>query len=55
MNWRELQAGTPDLAALAREHFERAGMALVGTLRRDGSPASPASIRASSETTSSSR
>jgi len=38
MNWRELQEGAPDLAALAREHFERAGMALVGTLRRDGSP-----------------
>jgi len=38
MNWRELQTGAPDLAALAHEHFERAGMALVGTVRRDGSP-----------------
>ena len=38
MNWRELEVGAPDLAEFAREHFERAGMALVGTLRRDGSP-----------------
>lgn len=38
MNWHELEAGAPDLAALAKEHFERTGMALVGTLRRDGSP-----------------
>lgn len=38
MNWRELEAGAPELAALARDEFERTEMALVGTLRRDGSP-----------------
>ena len=38
MNWRELEEGAPDLARLIIEQFERAGMALVGTLRRDGSP-----------------
>ena len=38
MNWRGFEESAPDLAALALEQFERAGMALVGTLRRDGSP-----------------
>ncbi len=30
--------GAPELAALAREQFAQAGMALIGTVRRDGSP-----------------
>ncbi len=38
MTWEELEAGAPDLAALARGEFERHDMALVGTLRKDGSP-----------------
>ena len=38
MKWQEFEAGAPELAELARREFERHGMALVGTLRRDGSP-----------------
>jgi hypothetical protein len=38
MTWAELERGAPDLASIAREEFARGGMALVGTLRKDGSP-----------------
>ncbi|HEU0248795.1 MAG TPA: pyridoxamine 5'-phosphate oxidase family protein [Gaiellaceae bacterium] len=38
MNWRDLEVGAPALADLARRQFAEAGMAVVGTLRRDGSP-----------------
>lgn len=38
MKWEEFEASAPELASLAREEFERHGMALVGTLRKDGSP-----------------
>ena len=38
MRWEEFEASEPGLASLAREEFDRYGMALVGTLRRDGSP-----------------
>ena len=38
MKWQEFEAGAPDLAELARREFERHGMVLVGTLRKDGSP-----------------
>lgn len=38
MRWEQFEAGAPELAALARAEFERYGMALVGTLRNDGSP-----------------
>ena len=38
MRWEEFEASEPELASLAREEFERHGMALVGTLRKDGSP-----------------
>src|SRR5439155_3726897 len=38
MRWAELEQGAPDLAALAREEFGRSGMAIVGTVRKDGSP-----------------
>jgi hypothetical protein len=38
VKWEEFEASAPELAALAREEFERYGMVLVGTLRKDGSP-----------------
>jgi len=38
VKWEEFEDGAPELAALARREFERYGMALVGTLRKDGSP-----------------
>jgi hypothetical protein len=38
MNWRQLEAAAPELARPGRERLERAGIALLGTLRRDGSP-----------------
>jgi Pyridoxamine 5'-phosphate oxidase len=38
MRWAELEADVPEIAAEARRRFEDAGMALIGTLRRDGSP-----------------
>jgi Pyridoxamine 5'-phosphate oxidase len=38
MNWADLERGAPDLAGIARDEFARSGMALVGTLRKDGSP-----------------
>ncbi len=38
VNWQELEREAPDFASLAKDEFRRAGMALIGTLRRDGSP-----------------
>jgi len=38
VTWAEFEASASDLAMLVREEFERYGMVLVGTLRRDGSP-----------------
>jgi hypothetical protein len=38
VRWEQFEAGAPELAALAWTEFERYGMALVGTLRKDGSP-----------------
>ncbi len=38
MNWYEFRAAAPELAALCERRFEQAGMALLGTLRKDGSP-----------------
>lgn len=38
MTWREFEAAAPELAALGRERFEATGVALLGTLRADGSP-----------------
>jgi len=38
MHWSELETGAPEIAALAHERFATTGMALVGTVRRDGSP-----------------
>ena len=38
MNWSSFSSAAPELAAFGRERFEAAGLALVGTLRKDGSP-----------------
>jgi len=36
--WRDFEAAAPTLAELGRERFERSGVAVLATLRRDGSP-----------------
>ena len=38
MTWRDLEAAAPEIARLGRERFDQARVALLGTLRRDGSP-----------------
>ena len=38
MIWREFEAAAPNLAELGRDRFERAGLAIIATLRADGSP-----------------
>jgi len=38
MRWGEFERAAPELATLGRERFENARLALIGTLRRDGSP-----------------
>jgi hypothetical protein len=38
MIWSEFEGAAPALAALGRERFERDRLALVGTLRANGSP-----------------
>ncbi|MGH3091495.1 MAG: pyridoxamine 5'-phosphate oxidase family protein [Gaiellaceae bacterium] len=38
MTWNALETGAPELARLARERFEGAGIALLGSVCRDGSP-----------------
>jgi len=38
VKWEQFEASAPELAALARAEFERYGMVLVGTVRKDGSP-----------------
>ena len=38
MNWSQFKQSAPDLASLAEERFQRHGLVLVGTLRRDGWP-----------------
>lgn len=38
MIWQEFEDVAPELARLGRERFERRGVALLGTLRKDGSP-----------------
>lgn len=37
MNWAEFEGQEPELAALGRERYARTGMAMLGTVRRDGS------------------
>jgi len=36
--WREFEDAVPDLAQLGRRRFEATRVALLGTLRKDGSP-----------------
>jgi hypothetical protein len=38
MSWRALEAEAPEIARLGRERLERPGIALLATLREDGSP-----------------
>ena len=38
MRWSEFQKSAPDLARLAEERFARSGVAILGTIRKDGSP-----------------
>jgi hypothetical protein len=38
MNWQSFEESAPELATLARARFGGAGVALLGTLRRDGWP-----------------
>ena len=38
MRWSEFQKSAPDLARLAEERFARTGVAILGTIRKDGSP-----------------
>lgn len=46
VRWADFEAAAPELASLGRERFERPGFALVGTIRRDGTPRiSPVEVR----------
>jgi hypothetical protein len=38
MNWRQFKQASPELAALGEERFERTGLLLLGTLRKDAFP-----------------
>ncbi|HEY7020885.1 MAG TPA: hypothetical protein VH349_07185 [Ktedonobacterales bacterium] len=38
MRWNEFQKSAPDLARLVEERFGRTGVAILGTIRKDGSP-----------------
>jgi len=38
MIWRDLEAAAPEIARLGKERFDRARVALLGTLRDDGWP-----------------
>ena len=38
MNWGEFKDEAPELAALGEERFDRTGLVLVGTLRKNGWP-----------------
>ena len=38
MRWEEFQRSDPELAALGRERFDRTGLILMGTLRKNGWP-----------------
>ena len=38
MNWREFAEAAPELARFGEERFKSTGLALVGTVRRDGLP-----------------
>lgn len=38
MIWEQFAAAAPEMAAVGRSQFEQSGVALIGTLRKDGSP-----------------
>ena len=38
ISWHELETAAPPIAQLGRQRLERSRVALLGTLRRDGSP-----------------
>lgn len=38
MLWRELETAAPEIARLGKERLDQAGVALLGTVRKDGSP-----------------
>lgn len=38
MIWREFQQAVPQLAGLVQQQFQRTGVALLGTICRDGTP-----------------
>jgi hypothetical protein len=38
MNWQEFSATAPELAGIGERRLTEPGVALIGTLRRDGSP-----------------
>jgi hypothetical protein len=38
VNWGEFETAAPELARLGRERFEATHVALLGTIRKDGSP-----------------
>ena len=38
MIWRDLEAAAPDIARLGKERLDQTRVALLGTLRKDGSP-----------------
>jgi hypothetical protein len=38
MNWAEFSDAAPEMAKLGEERFERTGVVLVGSVRKDGSP-----------------
>lgn len=38
MIWEQFEAAAPELAAVGRAQFEQSGVALIGTLRKDGFP-----------------
>lgn len=37
MTWEALEAGAPEIAAFGRQRFEQSAVAVIGTIRRDGS------------------
>ena len=42
--WRDLEAAAPAIARLGSERFDLARVALIGTLRKDGSPTEAACV-----------
>ena len=38
MNWRDLETAAPEIADLGKQRLDQARVALLATLRKDGSP-----------------